>query len=180
MHARSQGSPSSVLPASAAYATCRSTLQLDIDSPWITTSSHGLSCIDQPVVKADHKLLVLQARLLSRPVRLPLCWQPLRLSDRYAGCAQLPPLRAVSAKLLSVRAMSTTAAPPQTKTQKNKKGDKKKDDSELRSCRPVLNPCPMPLHRLSSCPMLPCCRSLQRYCQPSSDQLQHASQFCPA
>ncbi|KAL3159350.1 hypothetical protein ABBQ32_011301 [Trebouxia sp. C0010 RCD-2024] len=76
-----------------------------------------------------HRPLMQRARLLSRPVRLPLCFQAFRPSDRHAGCAQLPPLRAVSAKLLSVRAMSTTAAPPQTKTHKSKKGDKKKDDS---------------------------------------------------
>ena len=76
----------------------------------------------------DH--IVLQARLLSRPVRLPLAWQPFRHLESHAGCAQLPPLRAMSAKLLSVRAMSTTAVPPPTKTQKSKKGDKKKDDSK--------------------------------------------------
>ena len=86
---------------------------------------------DSHSVKAHHRSLVLQARLLSRPVNLPLSWQPFRHPERHAGCAQLPPLRAMSAKLLSVRALSTTAVPPPTKSQKSKKGDKKKDDSEF-------------------------------------------------
>ena len=95
-------------------------------------------CADLPAVNAHHRSLVLQARLLTRPLRMPLLWQPAQQIDRLGGCAQLPPLRDMSARLLSVRAMSTTATPTQTKKHKTNKGDKKKDDSELQVSQTLL------------------------------------------
>lgn len=142
MHARSWSPASSVLPASASHAARKATKICNGFIQLAACKVCGLSA-DLPAVNAHHRSPMLQARLLTRPLRIPLSWQPTRQSERLTGCAQLPPLRAMSAKLFSARAMSTTAIPTQTNKQKTKKGNKKKDDSELQTfCTSlVLGPC---------------------------------------